>query len=229
MRDIGGIVFDKDGTLFDFRASWGRWTETVLHSLSADADHAAMARAIGFLPHTGDFVADSPVIAGTPRDIALTLLPLLPAWQADALEAHLNRLAMAAEMQPVTALAPFLASLRARGLRLGLATNDTEAPARAHLARHGATGLFDLVAGCDSGFGAKPGPGMLTAFAARAGLPAGRVAMVGDSRHDLAAGRAARMVTVGVLTGIATAADLRDLADAVLPDITHLPAWLDAA
>ena len=43
--------------------------------------------------------------------------------------------------------------------------------------------------------------------------------MVGDSRHDLQAGRAAGMVTLGVLTGPATAAELADVADAVLPDI----------
>lgn len=227
-RDLLGIVFDKDGTLFDFRRSWGRWTEAVLHSLSPDGDRDAMARAIGFLPHAGDFMADSPVIAGTPRDIAGALLPALPGWQPDALEAHLNRLAIAAEMEPVTPLAPFLSGLRARGLRLGLATNDSEGPARSHLARHGLTDLFDLIAGCDSGWGAKPGPGMLTAFAVRAGLAPDRVAMVGDSRHDLAAGRAAGMVTVGVLTGIAGADDLHDLADAVLADITHLPGWLDA-
>jgi phosphoglycolate phosphatase len=227
-RDLRGIVFDKDGTLFDFRRSWGRWTETVLHSLSDGGDPAAMARAIGFLPHTGDFMADSPVIAGTPRDIAEALAPSLPGWRIDALEAHLNQLSGAAEMQPVTPLVPFLTGLRDRGLRLGLATNDTEAPARMHLARHGLTDLFDLIAGCDSGWGAKPGPGMLTAFAAHAGLSPDRVAMVGDSRHDLAAGRAAGMVTVGVLTGIAGADDLSDLADTVMADITHLPEWLDA-
>jgi phosphoglycolate phosphatase len=51
--------------------------------------------------------------------------------------------------------------------------------------------------------------------------------MVGDSRHDLQAGRAAGMRTVAVLTGIATSPDLRDLADVILPDIGHLPGWLD--
>jgi phosphoglycolate phosphatase len=50
---------------------------------------------------------------------------------------------------------------------------------------------------------------------------------VGDSRHDLVAGRAAGMRCVGVLTGLADRADLSPLADAVLPDIGHLPGWLD--
>ena len=50
--------------------------------------------------------------------------------------------------------------------------------------------------------------------------------MVGDSRHDLIAGRAAGMQTVGVLTGMAELADLAPFADVVLPDIGHLPLWL---
>ena len=60
------------------------------------------------------------------------------------------------------------------------------------------------------------------------GLAPARVVMVGDSTHDLIAGRAAGMQTVGVLTGPASRADLGKLADAVLPDIGHLPAWLTA-
>jgi phosphoglycolate phosphatase len=51
--------------------------------------------------------------------------------------------------------------------------------------------------------------------------------MVGDSRHDLEAGRSAGMRTVAVLTGIAGAAELAPLADVVLTDIGALPDWLD--
>ncbi|EPX85444.1 HAD-superfamily hydrolase, subfamily IA, variant 1 family protein [Salipiger mucosus DSM 16094] len=50
--------------------------------------------------------------------------------------------------------------------------------------------------------------------------------MVGDSTHDLIAGRAAGMQCVGVLTGPAAAEDLASQADVVLPDIGHLPGWL---
>jgi phosphoglycolate phosphatase len=35
------------------------------------------------------------------------------------------------------------------------------------------------------------------------------------------------MWTVGVLTGIADTAELSPLSDAVLPDIGHIPTWLD--
>ena len=85
---------------------------------------------------------------------------------------------------------------------------------------------FAFVAGYDSGHGAKPAPGQCLAFARATGLAPAQVAMVGDSRHDLAAGRAAGMRTVAVLTGPARDDDLRPFADVVLPDIGHLPDWL---
>ena len=50
--------------------------------------------------------------------------------------------------------------------------------------------------------------------------------MVGDSTHDLIAGRSAGMLTVGVLTGLAKHEELTNLADVVLPDISHLVAWM---
>jgi phosphoglycolate phosphatase len=59
-------------------------------------------------------------------------------------------------------------------------------------------------------------------------MPASACVMIGDSRHDLASGRAAGMRTVGVLTGPAEAAELQGLADAILPDIGALPGWLSA-
>jgi phosphoglycolate phosphatase len=29
---IKGIIFDKDGTLFDFNATWGAWTRGMLEA-----------------------------------------------------------------------------------------------------------------------------------------------------------------------------------------------------
>ncbi|NEX45759.1 HAD family hydrolase [Pseudotabrizicola algicola] len=224
---IDGVIFDKDGTLFDFRRSWGGWAQTLLRRMGRDADHAAtMARAIGFDLETGVFSPDSPVIAATAQDIAAALAVHLPGQSVAEVARQINEAAAEAEMVPAVPLRPLLEALRARGLRIGLATNDTETPARAHLAAHGLTDLFDFIAGYDSGHGAKPGPGMCLAFARATGLDPARVAMVGDSLHDLHAGHAAGMLRIAVLTGIATEADLEPHADVVLPDIGALPGWL---
>jgi len=227
---IDGIVFDKDGTLFDFRASWGRWARDFIAGLAVDAGHGrALADAIGYLPEERSFRPDSVVIAATAADIAAALLPHLPGRGQQELTAAIDTAAAGVTMEQAVPLVPLLSALKARGLRLGVATNDSEAPARAHLAANGLTGLFDFIAGYDSGYGPKPGPGMCRAFAQSQGLDPARVLMVGDSRHDLEAGRAAGMRPVAVLTGIATADDLAPLAEIVLPDIGALPDWIDAA
>lgn len=225
---IDGIIFDKDGTLFDFRLSWGRWTADLLHALAQNKDEAKkLGRVIGFDLETRQFAPDSPVIAATPREIAQTMLPHLPGRDLIGLVDQMNTLSAATEMSPAVDLLPLLTGLHARGVKIGLATNDTEAPARAHLAGAGVLHLFDFVSGCDSGYGGKPAPGQLLAFAAMFGLAANRVAMVGDSHHDLIAGRSAGMYSVAVLTGIAGAADLAPHADVVLQNIDALPDWID--
>lgn len=225
---IQGVIFDKDGTLFDFRKSWGAWAAALLRDIARDGDHArTLGAAIGFDPDTGAFDDESVVIAGTPEDIALPLLPHLPGETLTGLAARMNHLSAQAEMIPAVVLADVLGGLRARGMKLGLATNDAETPARAHIGRAGVAELFDYVAGFDSGHGGKPAPGMLLEFTRQFGLDPARVVMVGDSLHDLEAGRAAGMRTAAVLTGIAGTDVLAPHADVVLPDIGHLGAWID--
>ena len=227
-RNVGAILFDKDGTLFDFGATWNAWANALLMRLAdGQRDRAiAVGNMIGFDLDAGVFAPDSFVIAGTPDELVETLAPEFPNLSKPALFALINEEAASAAMAEAVPLAPLLERLSASGLRLGVATNDAEAPAYAHLDAAGVRHWFDFIAGSDSGYGAKPEPGQLLAFCSSVGVAPDRVLMVGDSTHDLMAGRAAGMRTVAVLTGLATAADLQPFADLVLPDIGHLPDWL---
>ncbi len=230
MADISAVIFDKDGTLFDFQKTWGGWAAAVLTTLSGGDSvlTARLAAAMRYDLGSGRFAADSLVIAGTTGEVAQMLQPLLPRYDAEALADELNRLSCDAPQTPAVDLPACLGDLRGRGLRLGIATNDSDAGARSHLAGAGVTDLFDFIVGYDSGYGAKPGPGQLLAFAGAVGIAPARIAMVGDSLHDLAAARAAGMRAVGVLTGPATRDVLAPAADVVLRDIGGLAGWLDA-
>lgn len=224
---IRGIIFDKDGTLFDFRKTWETWAQNLIARVT-DGDAAAaqsIGSRIGFDVQTGRFDPGSVVIAGTPSEIAQALAPVLPDFP-DLVDV-LNDEAAVAPQSPAVPLMELLRGLKERGLRLGVATNDGIDPARAHLAAAGVEASFDFIAGYDSGYGFKPGPGQLRAFCLETGLEPRSVVMVGDSLHDLKAGQAAGMRTIGVLTGLASGTELSQLATAVLPDIGHLPGWLD--
>jgi len=227
-RVIKGIIFDKDGTLFDFNATWGAWTRGMLAAESGGDPvlFARLAQALGYDVETATFRPDSMVIASTAGDLAEMIGAVLPDLDTVALLSRMNAAAAAVAQVEAVPLQGYFAQLRDMGLCLGIATNDAEAPARAHLDRAGITGHFDFIAGYDSGHGGKPAPGQLLAFCAQTGLDAAQCLMVGDSTHDLRAGQAAGMRTVGVLTGPAARAELAPFADAVLPDIGGIPSWL---
>jgi len=228
MEGIRAILFDKDGTLFDFQATWGGWASGIIAELAGSdlALQQALADAMAYDPASKRFLPHSAVIAGTSAEVAALIAPLLPPHPGgvEALMARLAAAAAVAKLTPTVPLRPLLMLLRGAGYRLGVATNDNEAVARSHVA--GQSDLFDFIVGFDSGHGGKPAPGMLLAFARHCGLAPGEVLMVGDSRHDLIAGRAAGMATLAVLTGVASEADLAPFADAVRPDIGHLPLLL---
>lgn len=230
MSRADGILFDKDGTLFDFHATWSVWAHGVIHDLAlGDRDVMdLLAGEIHYDLEARRFRPTSPVIAGTNREAAEYLARALPGRPVEEIEAHLMMTSGSAPLAPAVPLAPYLEGLAARGLLLGVMTNDSEYGARAHLGAAGVLEHFQFIAGFDSGYGAKPAPGPLLAFARAMALEPARVVMVGDSTHDLMAGRAAGMQCVGVLTGTATRGDLEALADVVLPDIGHIPAWLTA-
>lgn len=225
---IKGILFDKDGTLFDYGATWNGWALQLISDLAAGDVTLGrrLAEAADFDLASGAFRPTSPMIACTNREAAEILLPYLPDTDLATLEELLTLRATEAPLAPPVDLHPLLDDLGGRGLSLGVMTNDSEQAALVHLQEAKILDRFDFVAGFDSGYGAKPAPTPLLAFASRLGLDPAHVAMVGDSTHDLIAGRAAGMVTVAVLTGLADADTLGPHADVVLPHIGHIPGWL---
>ena len=73
---ISGLLFDKDGTLFDFAHTWESWAEGfLLRTAKGDRDFAAkVGRAIGFDLDARKFARDSVVIAATAGEIAEAMI-----------------------------------------------------------------------------------------------------------------------------------------------------------
>ena len=231
MTTTTGIIFDKDGTLFGFTATWGGWCKKFIAAMTQGdaALSARLADVLGFDLTTAEFRPDAIVIAHNNAEIAAQVQPLFPHIDQSQLLARMEAMTLGLAQVPAAPLYPLLAGLRARGIVLGIATNDSEAAARAHVGSVGVAELFDFIAGYDSGFGGKPAPGQLLGFMDQFGLTASTCVMVGDSIHDMAAGKAAGMRKVAVLTGPADRATLDPHADAVLSSIMDLPVWLDRA
>ncbi len=225
---IRGILFDKDGTLLDFNATWMPLYRTAAHAVAGnDRELAAKLLQIGGQDEQRATVAPGSILAGgTTDEIAALWAAYLPKPGFEDLAGVLDQIFQrdgAKSAVPVANLARTLRRLKARGLALGVATSDSEAGALATLRPFGVFELFAFVAGYDSGHGPKPEPGMVLAFCRATGLTPGEVLVVGDSRHDLEmARRAGAGLCVGVLSGTSAREHLIELADHVLDGIGHI-------
>ena len=226
---IKGIVFDKDGTLLDFHATWVPRARAAAEAV-ADGDPSralTMLQAVGYDTTTHRVLGGSVLAAGNNRDISLIWAPLANK-SVDQVEVLLNQMFATTthgESVAVDHLTASLEQLVGLGLVLGLATMDSEAGIEATLGNFGCLHLFDYAVGYDSGFGSKPGPGMVLGFCQQTGLTPEQVMVVGDNTHDLHMGRsAAAGFNVGVLTGTSSRSELVTDADLVVASIADLVA-----
>lgn len=232
MADIRGILFDKDGTLVDFQATWHAIGDLMaLEAAGGDRARAdeLMARA-GYDHANHRFRADSVFAAGTNADIVALWYPGL---DEDAHLAMVKRFDTftaaegARQSVPLAGCREAVAELHRRGLRLGVATNDSTSGAEQTLAALGMSALFDAAYGYDAVANPKPAPDAVYAFADLTGLKPSQIAMVGDNRHDLEMARAGGVgLAVGVLSGTGTEETLGRLADVVLGSVAELPDFL---
>ena len=120
-----------------------------------------------------------------------------------------------------------LQGLRARGLQMACLTNKPLAFARGLLAAKGLAGFFSHVFGGDSFARQKPDPLPLQEACRALGTPPGRTLMVGDSRNDALAARAAGCPVVLMTYGYNHGEPVHAVdADAHLDSLADVAGWL---
>lgn len=198
------IVFDLDGTLVDSLPDIvGAFRDTFVEA--------------GLPPPPADAVRD---LIGLPLEEMYDALA--PAARVADLAAGYRRIyptRFTRHTRPFPGVPEALAILRSRGFRLAVATTKGSELARRLVAALGLEDAVDAVQGTD-GFPHKPAPDVV--WRALAAVDADGAWMVGDTVHDIEAGRAAGLATYAVTWGTHDAQRLR----AARPD--RLEATLDA-
>ena len=233
---IRAILFDKDGTLIDYRASWLGANRAAARDLAVAAGCAPafadeLLRRLGYEPAEDRFVEDSPLLWASTAQLA-------DLWSAQPELAGLDEVFARVERQfsdldahppvAVTDLAALFGRLAGRGLRLGVATMDSTAAAEATLVRFAARRQVRFVAGWDAGHGIKPDPGMVLAFCRAVEVEPAATAVVGDNLADLAMARTAGAgLAIAVLTGGCPAEALAREADLLLASVADLDLTLE--
>jgi phosphoglycolate phosphatase len=234
LPDIKGILFDKDGTLVDFNATWlGIADFMAMDAAEGDrwkADRLLAAAGFDFV--TKRFKPDSIFASGSNMDVVELWFPRLS--DEDQLHAvsRFNEITSVQGSAMAVALPGIVESLRtlhSRSYRMAVATNDSTSGAERTLATLGIAQLFEAAFGYDAVANSKPAPDTVVAFCDLTGLKPGEVAMVGDNRHDLEMARAGGCgLAVGVLSGTGTRDSLAPMADVVLDSVADLPDFLAA-
>ena len=232
-----GILFDKDGTLVDFFATWipaYRTATGLAGEIAGDPSLGdRLLRLTGYDPDTGELDPSSLLASGTTGEIC-------DVWAAAANAADRTEFArrMHGALDEYASRHPapigegtekLFERLAGRGLVLGLATMDSEFVARATAEALGLDKFLSFLCGYDSGHGVKPAPGMVAGFCAATGLDPLEVIVVGDTDRDMAMARAAGAgMAVGVLTGATPRDRLAALADHVIDSVLEIESVLDS-
>ncbi|GEM89223.1 HAD family hydrolase [Oceanithermus desulfurans] len=203
------VVFDLDGTLVD-----------SLADITASFHH--VLREAGLPRPTDAEMAD---LIGRP--LAEMFRRVAPAADAEALsEAYRRhyRAHMADRSRPYPGVPELLGELRRRGFALAVATTKRSSTAQKLAEAVGLLPLLDHVQGTD-GLPPKPAPDVV--LAALAAVNGRGVCMVGDTTHDVLAGKAAGLCTYAVSWGTHPPAVLAGAEpDHLEPDLDRLPRLL---
>lgn len=232
---IRSILFDKDGTLVDFNATWLEPYQQACRYVAEIAGipeiQPDLMRKGGYQQNSGTWASDS-LLTSDSNDQILAFFEReagcrLSSSQVSRIRQFFShdRLRLVPAVENLNEL---LERFRSQGIVMGVATMDDEANARGMLEQAGILSFFDFICGADSGYGVKPDPGMVYAFCRECELMSGEVCMVGDSPKDLMMGNNAGVaLSVGVLTGAHGREELCGYADHVMKDICGLESLLE--
>jgi phosphonatase-like hydrolase len=208
--DVGGtVIHDTADVPAVFRAALAR------HGLSATDSQLHAWRGAAKREVTTRLTAGS---AADPEQVYASFQQLLIASFAE----H--------GVKPIDGVEQAIAALRARGVRVALATGFDRKVADGLLARLGWSDKVDAVVCADEVAQGRPAPDMILRAMQRAGVGDAReVLCAGDTDNDLQAGaRAGVGANIGVLSGAHDRARLeRAPHDAILASAAALPDWLE--
>jgi phosphoglycolate phosphatase len=234
------IIFDKDGTLIDFTATWvpliRKRVSFLLKALGREDQELAalLLKSWGIDPSSGKIDPRGPCPV-SPRSDEIVIGTMALYQQGYPWDESKQRVAVAfdeadadgdwrGKVLPVRGIQTFLLRLRAQGFRIALATNDERRDTEAILNHLGMENLFDKILCAGEVTLPKPHPETIFSICRQLGVDPKEAVMVGDSVADMMAGkRAGVALTVGVLEGgVTPREELEKVADLVVNSVQDL-------
>jgi len=213
MKDIKGILFDKDGTLLDVNLLWVpvayAISNKIMEKYGIDKDMGRqILKAIGI--KNGVIESNSVMASGTAGDISAEIEKLLTkngigAGNAAELELTIKGVINRAIIEntplikPLGNLSNLFDRIKGAGLFIGLATADIYESTLTCLRQLEIEKYFDYIGADDGLVKPKPDPGLLNNFCSACGLRPCEAVVIGDSQRDIQMGINGGAATVAVV------------------------------
>ncbi|SFR08353.1 HAD family hydrolase [Desulfoscipio geothermicus] len=237
------VLFDKDGTLLDFKVMWLEWSRYMIDEILAAVNHGVLSRevleqAMGIDMANWHVDPDGPLAGGTMSGLRSALVMVMRESGMSEETAHdlvtevsrRSETAMDWESltRPVPGLKVQLESLRRNGFRLAVVTADVTERAQLSMVSLQLNDFFDVVIGADLVKNSKPAPDMALLACRLLGVAPGQAVVIGDTPRDIQMARDAGAGSIGVLSGVCTREQLAGAgADAVIESVAAL-GWQNA-
>lgn len=227
-KDCELIVFDKDGTIVDFKSVWlnmaaarAVWLANKLSSNSAELFtwRERFLRAAGVEPQSGEISLSGPIVNLSFENqsyclatLLHTLLPHKYPWEealklsTQSIEVALHQNDPATLATPIDGAFEFIREVAKTDIKLALITSDSTDNAERTLERFGVKNHFCCIRGSDI-LPAKPSPIALLNVCKQAGVDPSRTIVIGDAPNDVRMGNEAN-IPVLCLEGLANSQQL---------------------
>ena len=233
------IIFDKDGTLIDFTATWvpliRKRVAFLLKKLEENKGlEAFLLKSWGIDSVSGKVDPRGPCpVSPRSDEIVIGTMALYQhgypwdeskQWVTEAFDEADADGNWREKVVPIKGIQRFLSGLKRDGFHTALATNDERKDTEAILNHLGMDGLFDVVLCSGEVNPAKPHPETIFTICRKLSVDPHETVMVGDSVIDMMMGkRAGVALTVGILEGgVTPREELKKVADLVVDSIQDL-------
>ena len=224
------VIFDKDGTLVCFHTMWNSWCEQLANRMVVETTRTSLT----------DHVYELMGYDSEKREVRMGMLAekTHPYIKEKVVEMLINQGFDQWEAQQVMSdtwkdtpenmeikacgnLRVLFNRLKEHNIKIAICTSDSREGTEEFLHRLNLSQLVDMVVcGDDEGRKSKPDPHNAEWICSSLGVKPSEAIMVGDTPADTIMGQAANLgLTVGVLTGVGSHADLTH-ADLIVEDVS---------
>ena len=224
------LLFDKDGTIINFRLMWLGWCREVIGALSSACPAEVVEKnldAWGVDLALGRIDPGGYLAIGTTCELEESLAECLAAEGyvldkkgpnvLDAMQHAYRAVEEKKLVRPIEGVAEAIKELYRRGYLLAVVTTDDTDKAAGHLRAVGLDAYFEVILGCDRVTQCKPAPDLALEACRLLGVKPSEVAVIGDTVADMQMGKSAGAACcIGVASGVTDPETLALEADIVL-------------